>query len=181
MAEREGGPYTSEDYWNLPEGHRAELIDGVLYDSAAPGFAHQRLVAELYYALRSYIGSKGGECKVLFAPYAVNLFADDSTWVEPDVLVVCDPSKLSQRACEGAPDLVIEVVSPSSRRMDYIKKLSLYEQAGVREYWIVDPDAAQTAVYRFGEGRTVLSTHPFAEPVCVGLWDDLSITLEGLA
>ena len=94
---------TSADYWSLPEGQRAELIDGVLYDMTPPGRVHQKLIGELYFALSSYVKCQNGNCEVYFAPIAVNLNADDSTWVEPDVIVVCDPSKLSDRGCEGAP------------------------------------------------------------------------------
>ena len=88
------------------------------------------------------------------APFAVNLFADDTTYVEPDVSVVCDRDKLSDRGCEGAPDIVVEVVSPSNPEMDYISKLHLYDTAGVREYWICDPERERTTVYRFEDGRT---------------------------
>ncbi len=102
--------YTSEDYWNLSEGRRAELIDGQLYDMAPPGRIHQELISEFTQLLGSYIKSHGGACKVYPAPFAVNLDADDKDWVEPDVSVVCDLSKLDDRGCNGAPDLVVEVV-----------------------------------------------------------------------
>ena len=115
--------FTAQDYWALPEGTRAELIDGELYSMAPPSRKHQEIVSGLVWLLRDYIQHKGGPCKAYVSPFAVNLNADDSTYVEPDVLVVCDSSKLSDRGCEGAPDFVVEVVSPSSVRMDYVKKL----------------------------------------------------------
>ena len=114
--------YTSEDYWNLPDGERAELIDGRLYNMAPPSRIHQKLVSELTQTIGSHIKSKSGSCEVYPAPFAVNLNADDKTYVEPDISVICDKNKLTDRGCSGAPDLVIEVVSPSSSRMDYILK-----------------------------------------------------------
>ena len=155
---------TADDYWNLPEGVRAELIDGEFWDLAAPSRKHQEIVIEVSTRLKRFIEEHGGPCKVYPAPFAVNLFADDSTFVEPDVLVVCDRDKLSDRGCEGAPDLVVEVVSPSNPDMDYVSKLSLYREAGVREYWICDPQQERTVVYRFGEGEEfAMEVFPYAQ------------------
>ena len=131
--------YTSEDYWNLPEGTRAELIDGKLYDMAPPSRIHQQLVMELAGTIREYIKKNHGNCQIYPAPFAVNLDADDKDWVEPDISVICDPNKLTDRGCSGAPDLIFEIVSPSSRKLDYGIKNGIYSQSGVREYWIVDP------------------------------------------
>lgn len=152
---------TAEDYWNLPDGVRAELIDGMLWDLASPSRKHQEIVSELHYRFKSHIDVHGGSCKVYPAPFAVNLFADDSTFVEPDISVVCNPAKLSDRGCEGAPDLVVEVVSPSSVGMDYVTKLNLYREAGVREYWICDPLKERTLVYAFDD-EGLLSFFPFS-------------------
>lgn len=154
----------------MPEGARAELIDGELYNMAPPNRKHQEIVSGLIWLLCDYIQRKGGPCKACVSPFAVNLNADDSTYVEPDVLVVCDPAKLSDRGCEGAPDFVVEVVSPSSARMDYVKKLNLYLEAGVREYWIVDPDKAMTTVYHFGEDHFAPIIYPFNVAVPVGIY-----------
>ena len=137
---------TADDYWALPEGVRAELIDGELWDLASPSRAHQEIVMEVSARLKNHIDSHGGACKVYPAPFAVNLFADETTFVEPDVSVVCDRGKLSERGCEGAPDFVVEVVSPSNPEMDYISKLNLYRVAGVREYWICDPRRTRARV-----------------------------------
>ncbi len=171
MSQPKERQFDSSDYWNLPKGRRAELIDGVLYDMAPPGRVHQKLSSEISHAFHSYIDEHGGSCEVYYAPFAVNLDADDSVWVEPDVMVICDPAKLSDRGCEGAPDLVVEIVSPSSRRMDYITKLFRYERAGVREYWIVDPGRDCTAVYRFESDGPGIQIYPFDQPVPAGIYD----------
>lgn len=162
--------YTAEDYWALPDGQRAELIDGELYDMAPPTVAHQSIVTELARRLGNAVEQAGGPCKVLVSPVAVNLSADDSTYVEPDVIVVCDPSKLSDRGCEGAPDLIVEVVSPSSRKMDYLTKAALYSEARVREYWVIDPPLKRTTVYRYDIENLAPLVYPFAVPVPVGIW-----------
>lgn len=135
--------YTAADYWALPDGQRAELINGKLYAMAPPTLTHQRLVAKFTQLLSSYIDSHAGQCMVIPAPFAVNLLADDDIWVEPDISVICDPDKLSEKGCSGAPDLIVEIVSPSNGKMDYVTKNALYADAGVREYWIVDPQKKQ--------------------------------------
>ena len=118
--------YTSEDYWNLPEGERAELIDGKFYDMAPPSRIHQEISGQIYKTITNYIDARRGSRKVYAAPFAVNLDADDRDWVEPDISVICDPNKLTDHGCSGAPDLIFEIVSPSSRRMDYNRKNTLY-------------------------------------------------------
>ena len=97
---------SSKDYWNLPEGHRAELINGQFYDMAPPSRIHQKLVSELTQTIGSHIKSKGGRCEVYPAPFAVNLDAEDKNWVEPDVSVICDKNKRTDSGCSGAPDPV---------------------------------------------------------------------------
>ena len=169
--------YTSEDYWNLPEGTRAELIDGKLYDMAPPSLTHQTLSIELASTFRNYIKSKGG--RALTAPFAVNLDANDKNLVEPDVMVVCDKDKLTERSCIGAPDLIIEIVSPASRKTDYIKKNALYLDSGVKEYWIVDPMRKSTLVYCYEEDATPVF-YPFDHPITVGIYPDLTITIADL-
>lgn len=160
-------------YWNQPSDRRAELINGVLYDMTPPSRAHQHAVTELSRKLGNFIEEQNGPCEVYVAPLAVRLDLDHTDWVEPDIVVVCDPTKLSDRGCEGAPDLVVEVVSPSSRARDYIRKTPRYLQAGVRELWIVDPDARQTIVYRTSDTSPegLLSSYSFDEAVPVGIWD----------
>lgn len=167
---------TADDYWALPDGERAELVDGELWDLAAPSRVHQEIVAELTTRFRDHIARRGGTCKAYPAPFAVNLLGDDSTFVEPDVSVVCDRAKLSDRGCEGAPDLVVEVVSPGSRGMDYRTKQNLYAEAGVREYWIVDPSMGRTMVTRFPEDPAPLF-YPFDVPVPAHVLPGLSVNL----
>lgn len=171
--------YTSDDYWNLPDGQRAELIDGQLYDMAPPYRIHQKLISELHFALKKYITSQNGNCEIYPAPFAVNLDADDRNWVEPDISVICDPEKLTDRGCEGAPDFIIEVVSPSSRKMDYSVKNAVYSESGVREYWIVDPAKERTTVYRYEEDSAPMIV-PFDLPIQVGIYPDLRVNIAEL-
>lgn len=171
--------YTSEDYWNLPEGQRAELIDGQLYNMAPPNTFHQRIISRLTQTIWNYIDSKDGACEVYPAPFAVNLTANDKTWVEPDISVICDKDKLSDRGCEGAPDWIIEIVSPSSTRTDYIIKLFKYRTAGVREYWIVNPmkNAVQTYVFVGEESSNLYS---FDDEIPVHIFDSMTIKISDL-
>lgn len=171
--------YTSEDYWNLPEGERAELIDGKLYAMAPPSRIHQELISELHFAIKTYISDHNGDCKVYPAPFAVNLDADDENWVEPDLSVICDKNKLTERGCSGAPDFIIEIVSPSSRKLDYSTKNMLYSNAGVREYWIVDPAKERTTVYRYEEDAAPIII-PFEKDIDVGIYQSLSINIAKL-
>ena len=171
--------YTSEDYWNLPEGQRAELIDGKLYAMAPPNRIHQRLVSRLTQIIGSFIDSNKGTCEVYPAPFAVNLNADDKVWVEPDISVICDKDKLSDQGCKGAPDWIIEIVSPSSTRMDYSVKLFKYRTAGVREYWIINPmkKAVQTYVFEGEEDSNLFS---FADEIPVYIFNGLTIRISDL-
>ncbi len=171
--------FTAKDYWNIPDGERAELIDGQLIAKAPPSFKHQKLVSELHYAIKSYINSKNGACEVIPSPFAVYLTVNDDTYVEPDISVICDPNKLSDRGCEGAPDFIVEVVSPSSRKHDYSIKNDIYINAGVREYWIVDPEKERTTVYRYEEDAapTIFS---FDQSITVGIYGDLRVTISEL-
>lgn len=115
--------YTIDDIYSLPDGERAELIDGHIYDMAAPGRTHQKVLGSIFVKIANYIDSHKGNCEINIAPFAVFLNNDDINYVEPDILVVCDSSKLDDKGCHGAPDWIIEIVSPSSRRMDYYIKL----------------------------------------------------------
>lgn len=171
--------YTSEDFWKLPENQRGELIDGQLYMMAPPSRMHQEIVSALHWKIRSYITERKGSCKVYPAPFAVNLDADDKNWVEPDISVICDRGKLTDKGCVGAPDWIIEIVSPSSRRNDYSRKVPLYLDAGVREYWIVDPARERTTVYYFEEDEAPVM-YPFSQPVPVSIYPGLEICLTDL-
>lgn len=171
--------YTSEDYWNLPNGERAELIDGKFYNMAPPNRIHQKLVQQLSLTIGNYITSHGGDCEVYPAPFAVNLDSDDKDWVEPDISVICDKNKLADRGCNGAPDFIIEIVSPSSRKMDYSIKNALYSESGVREYWIVDPDKERTTVYYYEEDAAP-TIYAFEQKITVAIYGNLDITVSDL-
>lgn len=179
MAVEEKKIYTSEDYWKSGDEVRVELIYGDLVAMAPPSLTHQKLVHHLSRVIGQYIVDNKGSCQVIQAPFAVNMDAKDDNWVEPDVFVVCDRSKLTERACIGAPDLVIEVVSPSSRRMDYAVKMPLYLDSGVREYWIVDPSKRITLVFRFGSDISPAITS-FDQELSVGIFPELSIRISDL-
>lgn len=171
--------YTIDDIYALPEGQRAELIDGQIYDMAPPSPMHQELVMELSATLRDYIKKNGGPCKVYPAPFAVFLNEDDRNYVEPDISVICDPSKVDNRGYQGAPDFIIEIVSPSSQRMDYLTKLFKYRTAGVREYWIVNPLQRTVQVYSF-EGTEDSTQYSFDDEITVTIYGDLKICVANL-
>lgn len=165
--------YTIEDIYALPEGTRAELIDGQIYYMAPPTRRHQKLLFSLSRAIADYIDRKGGSCEVDIAPFAVFLNEDDRNYVEPDISVICDPNKLNDKGCTGAPDWIIEIVSPGSRRMDYFTKLFKYRTAGVREYWIVDPLKNFVIVYNFDTSDS--EQYTFADTIKAGIYEDLHI------
>ena len=171
--------YTSEDYWNLPEEERAELINGKFYDMAPPSRIHQKLVSKLTALFNQYITDHHGSCEVYPAPFAVNIDADNKDWVEPDISVICDPNKLTDRGCSGAPDLIFEIVSPASRKMDYSLKNMIYSQAGVREYWIVDPAKEKVVVYCY-ENDSDPCLYSFDADVPVGIYPGLTIRIRDL-
>ena len=165
--------YTIEYIYSLPEGQRAELIDGVIYNMAPPSMQHQRVSNYLSTEINLYIRSKKGSCEVFSAPFAVFLNADDKTYVEPDISVICDKNKLNERGCNGSPDWIIEIVSPSSKHMDYVLKLLKYRNAGVREYWIVDPIWKSISVYNFENSQ--VEHYIFQDKVKAGIYEDLEI------
>lgn len=145
--------YTVEDIYALPDGERAELIDGRIYYRSPPSRVHQKLVYQLGRRIGDYIDAKGGDCEVYPAPFAVFLNKDQKNYVEPDISVICDKNKLDDRGCNGAPDWVIEILSPSTERIDCGLKLFKYRTAGVREYWIVNPRLRTVNVYDFEKMR----------------------------
>ena len=165
--------YTTEDIYALPEGIRAELIDGHIYYMAPPSRKHQEILGLFYRKIADYIDSQGGSCKTYLAPFAVFLSEDQKNYVEPDISVICDSSKRNDKGCVGAPDWIIEIVSPGSRRMDYFTKLFKYRTAGIREYWIVDPDKNRITVYNFETEDT--NEYTFSDAVPSGLYPDLLI------
>lgn len=171
--------YTIEDIYHLPDGQRAELIDGKLYMMATPTTTHQRLVMLLSNRIFNYIQSNKGDCEVLPAPFAVFLNANLEIYLEPDISVICDKKKLTEEGCKGAPDWIIEIVSSSSRSMDYNKKLFKYRTAGVREYWIVDPMKQLIMVYHFE--HDTFEQYSFSDKVKVGIYEDFEIDFAGIS
>lgn len=170
---------TIEDIYALPDGQRAELIDGDMYLMSPPSRIHQEIVLQLSVSIENHIKSNHGECKVYPAPFAVFLNQDEHTYVEPDLSVICDKSKLDDRGCDGAPDWVIEIVSPSSQQMDYMTKLFKYRDAGVREYWIVNPEKETVLTYFF-EGENDSIQFDFTDDVPVRIFDGWSVNIAEL-
>lgn len=171
--------YTIDDIYNLPDGQRAELIDGELYMMATPNRIHQKLVMTLSSTIFNYINGKDGDCEVYPSPFAVFLNADDNLYLEPDISVICDKDKLTDDGCKGAPDWIIEIVSSSSRAMDYNKKLFKYRTAGVREYWIVDPMKQQITVYNFE--HDTFEEYSFSDKIKAGIYEDFEIDFAGIS
>lgn len=181
MALAQFKTYTEEDYYNLPEDIRAELIDGQIYYMSAPSRIHQEILNSINNTIYNYIRSKNGNCKVYPAPFAVKLFQDDDkTMVEPDISVICDPNKLTDRGCSGAPDWIIEIVSPTNPSHDYVKKLNLYLDAGVREYWIVDPRYSKIYVYNMESNNFVVNEYSFSDTIKADIYEDLYIDFPSL-
>ena len=179
MPQLQEKSYTIEDIYALPDGQRAELIDGHMYMMAPPGTTHQRISYSLARKISDYIDQKNGSCEVFLAPFAVFLNKNDINYVEPDISVICDKSKLDEKGCNGAPDWVIEIVSPSTSQMDYGIKLFKYRTAGVREYWIVNPLKQTVNVYDFEkEKRTNLYSFDDSIPVCI--YTELNINITDL-
>ncbi|MBR2275323.1 MAG: Uma2 family endonuclease [Lachnospiraceae bacterium] len=175
--------YTAEDFYALT-GDRGgvELINGQLYylwDMAAPSRGHQKILMALSYRIQDYIYKTGGSCEIYPAPFDVQLSEKSDDIVEPDITVICDPEKLTDRGCTGAPDWIIEIVSPSNPSHDYLTKLGLYRKAGVREYWIVDPMGKRISVYN-GD-YTIPGEYSFEDKIKVGIYEDLEIDFKEIA
>lgn len=169
------GEYTVEDYYNWPEDERIELIDGVIYHVSMPSIKHQRIVGEIDFTFKSFVRRKKGKCEIFGAGIDVRLDCDDKTMVVPDITVICEKDKLTEQYLDGAPDLVVEVLSPSTRRKDMTLKLSKYAEAGVQEYWIIDPKKENIIVYKFSheeESDMQVYFYTFANQVPVGIWND---------
>lgn len=165
--------YTVKDIEALPEGKRAELIDGRMYEMASPGRIHQQILGAMIRVIANYIEDGDGSCEVYAAPFAVYINNDEYNYVEPDIVVICNEDKLDEKGCHGAPDWAVEIVSPSSVKMDRKIKLFKYRTAGVREYWIVDPGERTVEVYLFAENEE--KKYTFEEMVPVGIYEDFAI------
>ena len=169
---------TEDDYYNTPENVHAELIDGKIYYQAAPSRIHQEILNFINYAILKYIDLKGDRCKVYPAPFAVKLFEDRRNIVEPDISVICNPDRLTDWGCSGAPDWIVEIVSPGNPGHDYIRKLNLYANAGVREYWIVNPSDCTVFVYRLEESKFENISYSFCDDIKAGIFEELFICLQ---
>ena len=169
------GQYTIDDYYNWPEDERIELIDGFIYHLTMPSIRHQSIVGEIDYTFKSYVKRNGGKCKIFGAGVDVCLDSDNKTMIVPDITVVCHRDKFTEKYIDGAPDLVVEVLSKSTKKKDMTTKLEKYATAGVREYWIVDSKRETVIVYKFDredETEAQIFFYTFANQVPVGIWDD---------
>ena len=171
---------TLEQYEALPENRRVEIFDGVIYDMASPSQIHQSLSMELSNTLYNYVKNKKGSCQVFSAPFDVMLSDNPLTIVQPDIMVICDKNKLDGKRCNGAPDFIIEIVSPANPSDDYIRKLYYYKNAGVREYWIVDPRRKTVTVNYFEAGRISVQ-YSFDSTIKVNIYDNLYINFSDIA
>ncbi|MEF2764325.1 MAG: Uma2 family endonuclease [Mediterraneibacter sp.] len=165
------GEYTLDDYYHvIPDDMRVELIDGVIYNMTAPTSAHQIIGGFIYSRLLQHVLEKGGACLPMISPLDVQLDCDEKTMVQPDVVIVCDRDKIINRCIYGAPDFIIEVLSKSTKKKDSVIKLNKYLNAGVREYWIIDPMKQKVIVYDF-EHDDYPEIFGFDAKVPVGIWD----------
>lgn len=183
---RKNRKYTYVDYLSWPEDERVEIIDGDSYLLAAPSRIHQKVLSELHRQIANFLVGK--ECEVYPAPFHVVLDLEGNTSneediqhiFEPDITIVCDTSKLDDAGCKGTPDMIVEVISPSTARRDKIVKFNKYEQAGVKEYWIIEPQEKIVSVFTLQEnlryGRPNLYTNE--DQVKVTIFDDLIIDLQ---
>lgn len=167
------GEYTIDDYYALPDDERVELIDGVLYNMSSPTSMHQLIVSKIYVKLDNYIMSKKGKCVPIGAAVDVQLDCDDKTIVQPDVIVICNREKFKKGIVYGAPDFVVEVLSPSTKKRDKTLKVSKYLNAGVREYWIVDPKKKSITTYTDdGEDDYDIHIYSFEHEVPVHIFNN---------
>ena len=179
MALHQEKTYTIEDIYALPDGQRAELIDGQMYMMAPPTTTHQRISYTIARKISDYIDNKSGSCEVFLAPFAVFLNEDDKKYVEPGIFVICAKNKLNEKGFNGAPDWIIEVTSPSNPQNDYGIKLFKYRTAGVREYWIVNPQKNSVMVYDL-EKEEKSNQYSFDEEIPACIYADLTIRIADL-
>ena len=181
--------YTYKDYILYDENERIEIIDGTIYNmSPAPSRIHQKLITEILFKLRSYIEANNGSCEVYPAPFDVILKNDDEiiedckNIIQPDISVICDKNKLTDKGCTGSPDMIVEVVSPYNPNNDFIRKLNLYDKYKVKEYWIVNPMKKNILIYKLDEKERygMPDIYTFEDKVPVGIYDDLEIDFNSI-
>ena len=182
-ALKENRQWTYADYkaWELAPGERYEIIYGEAYAMSAPNTNHQAMLMELARQIANYLTGKS--CKVYPAPFDVRLFYEedesDDTVVQPDISVICDEKKRGKEGCRGAPDFVIEILSPSNTASEMQTKFDLYRQAGVREYWVVDGGQKRIHAYRFDSGKiTSFASYGADGKAPIEIFNDLTIELE---
>lgn len=171
---------TLEQYEAIPENRRVEVFENVAYDMASPSQEHQIISMELSTILNTYLKSKNGPCRVFHAPFDVKLNDMPLIIVQPDLMIVCNKDKLDGKRCNGAPDFIIEIVSPGNPADDYIRKLYYYKNAGVREYWIVDP-RRKTVTVNYFEGNMLNIQYSFDAAIKVNIYEDLFINFADIA
>lgn len=177
------GRFTYSDYLSWPEDERWELIEGVPYDmTPAPSTKHQEVLGELHRLFSNYL--KGKSCKAYLAPFDVRLPRENESKddirsiVQPDLTIVCDRSKLDEQGCKGAPDLIVEILSPATMKKDLGVKLRLYERAGVLEYWVVHPNDQTVLIFHWKQGVYGTPTfYKIPDEIPVKLFEDLIIPL----
>ena len=172
--------FSLEQYEALSEDKRVEIFEGVVYDMASPSQIHQSISMQLSTVINNYILYKKGPCSIFSAPFDVKLSDKPLTIVQPDIMVICDKDKLDGKRCNGAPDFIIEIVSPGNPSDDYVRKLYYYKNAGVREYWIVDP-RRKTVTVNYFEGDILNLQYSFDSTVKVNIYDDLLINFSEIA
>ena len=180
--------YTAEEFFefteNTPENERYELIDGRIYLMASPNVNHQRIIRKILRKLEDYL--EGKTCEPFMSPLDVVLFEKDKkndksqNVFQPDVFVVCDPNKISEKRINGAPDFVAEIVSPSSETHDYLRKFKVYFKYGVKEYWIVNPMTKQIHVYINIDDEEDYKTYTFDDTIKVSIFEDFEIDFKEL-
>ena len=169
---------TASQLHKMGESQELQLIDGSVIISQMAGASHQRMVKKLGRAISDFIDDNNGQCEVFDLGVNVYLNEDEYTLVIPDIVVICNPGQIDEKGIQGAPDWVIEVVSPSSRQIDYHKKLYKYMDAGVREYWIVDMDRQMVSVCINGEPMQV-TIYAFEDTIPVFIYDGkLSVDMQ---
>jgi len=179
LAHKQEEYFTYADYCNWDDNTRWELIDGAPYSMVAPSIRHQEILGNVYIKFREYLDGK--LCKVLIAAVDVRLNADkgDDTVVQPDLLIVCDEEKLADgKSVKGAPDLVVEILSPSNEKHDRVKKHAKYKEAGVKEIWYIDPTAEVVDVYKLENGKYFADTYGVEDIIPVGIFPEFEVDLK---
>jgi len=170
--------YTYADYYSWDDEKRWELIDGAPYPMTAPSRTHQRILIEISRQLANFLVEK--PCEVYVAPFDVRLNAlgdDDDDVFQPDIVVVCDEAKLDEKGLNGAPDMAIEILSPSTAQLDKTLKFNKYQHAGVREYWVIDPADKTVTVFILENGQYVAKCYSEADSIPVRVLEGCEINL----